>query len=121
MIMKKSSYYMIALMLGALSLASCGDKEKEYDATGAFEATEVTVSAEQNGKLLQFDINEGDKIEQGKQVGLIDTVQLYLKARQITPPNWFMPLNAPTWRSRCLPLASNLPRLARNMTASPYW
>ncbi len=70
-------------MLGALSLASCGDKEKEYDATGTFEATEVTVSAEQNGKLLQFDINEGDKIEQGRQVGLIDTVQLYLKARQI--------------------------------------
>ncbi len=83
MIMKKSTYYMITLMLGTLSLASCGDKEKEYDATGTFEATEVTVSAEQNGKLLQFDINEGDKIEQGKQVGLIDTVQLYLKARQI--------------------------------------
>lgn len=83
MIMKKNTYYMIALMLGALSLASCGDKEKEYDATGTFEATEVTVSAEQNGKLLQFDINEGDKIEQGRQVGLIDTVQLYLKARQI--------------------------------------
>ena len=81
--MKKNTYYIIALMLGALSLASCGDKEKEYDATGTFEATEVTVSAEQNGKLLQFDINEGDKIEQGRQVGLIDTVQLYLKARQI--------------------------------------
>lgn len=81
--MKKNTYYMIALVLGALSLASCGDKEKEYDATGTFEATEITVSAEQNGKLLQFDINEGDKIEQGKQVGLIDTVQLYLKARQI--------------------------------------
>lgn len=81
--MKKNTYYIIALMLGALSCASCGDKEKEYDATGTFEATEVTVSAEQNGKLLQFDINEGDKIEQGRQVGLIDTVQLYLKARQI--------------------------------------
>lgn len=75
--------YIIGLMLGALSLASCSDKEKEYDATGTFEATEVTVSAEQNGKLLQLDVNEGDKIEYGKQVGLIDTVQLYLKARQI--------------------------------------
>ncbi len=74
---------MIALMLCAMSLASCGEKEKKYNATGTFEATEVTVSAEQNGKLLQFDINEGDKIEQGRQVGLIDTVQLYLKARQI--------------------------------------
>lgn len=81
--MKKNTYYIMSLILGALSLASCGDKEKEYDATGTFEATEVTVSAEQNGKLLQLDVNEGDKIEQDKQVGLIDTVQLYLKARQI--------------------------------------
>ena len=70
-------------MLGAICLASCSDKEKEYDATGTFEATEVTVSAEQNGKLLQLDVNEGNKIGYGKQVGLIDTVQLYLKARQI--------------------------------------
>ena len=81
--MRKNTCYIIGLMLGALSLASCSDKEKEYDATGTFEATEVTVSAEQNGKLLQLDVNEGDKIGYGKQVGLIDTVQLYLKARQI--------------------------------------
>lgn len=73
----------MGLVLGAMTLASCEDKEKEYDATGTFEATEVTVSAEQNGALLQFDVNEGDKVEMGKQVGLIDTVQLFLKARQI--------------------------------------
>ncbi len=71
------------MMLGALILASCSDKEKEYDATGTFEATEVTVSAEQNGKLLEFAVTEGDQVAMGKQVGLIDTVQLYLKARQI--------------------------------------
>ena len=81
--MRKSIYHIIVLMFAALALASCGDKEKEYDATGTFEATELTVSAEQNGKLLQFDVNEGDRIDLGKQVGLIDTVQLYLKARQI--------------------------------------
>lgn len=71
------------MILACFALAACGDKEKEYDATGTFEATEVTVSAEQNGTLLSFDINEGDIVEQGHQVGLIDTVQLYLKARQI--------------------------------------
>jgi len=71
------------LMLAAILFASCSENEKNYDATGTFEATEVTVSAEQNGKLLLFDINEGDKVENNKQVGLIDTVQLYLKARQI--------------------------------------
>ena len=33
-------------------LASCGSYEKEFDATGTFEATEVTVAAEQNGVLM---------------------------------------------------------------------
>ena len=73
----------MGLVLAALCLASCGDKEKEYDATGTFEATEVTVAAEQNGKLLQLDVNEGDRIGEGRQVALIDTVQLYLKAQRI--------------------------------------
>lgn len=80
--MKKIKKIMI-MSVAALALASCGGNDKEYDATGTFEATEVTVSAEQTGKLLQFDINEGDRVEQGRQVGLVDTVQLYLKARQI--------------------------------------
>ncbi len=76
-------YASAAALMAALGIASCGGEKKEYDATGTFEATEVTVSAEQNGKLLQFCANEGDRIEEGRQVGLIDTVQLYLKARQI--------------------------------------
>lgn len=72
------------LFISAAALwASCGNSDKEYNATGSFEATEITVSAEQNGRLLQFDLNEGDKVEAGQQVGLIDTVQLFLKARQI--------------------------------------
>ncbi len=75
--------HIMGWMLAALSLASCTEKEKEYDATGTFEATEVTVAAEQNGKLLRLDVNEGDRIEEGRQVALTDTVQLYLKARQI--------------------------------------
>ncbi len=75
--------HIMGWMLAALILASCTEKEKEYDATGTFEATEVTVAAEQNGKLLQLDVNEGDRIEEGRQVALTDTVQLYLKARQI--------------------------------------
>ena len=70
-------------MLATTGLASCGDKKGTYDATGTFEATEVTVAAEQNGKLLSLDINEGDRVSVGKQVALTDTVQLYMKARQI--------------------------------------
>ncbi len=81
--MKRKNIPMIGLMLASLCLASCAEKEKEYDATGTFEATEVTVAAQQNGTLLHLAVSEGDRIDQGKQVGLVDTVQLYLKARQI--------------------------------------
>lgn len=73
----------VMLFATALILVSCGSDKKAYDATGTFEATEVTVSAEQSGKLLQFDITEGNIVNCGQQVGLIDTVQWYLKARQI--------------------------------------
>ncbi len=81
--MMRQNIFLSLTLVAALGLTSCGSEEKEYDATGTFEATEVTVSAEQNGALLSFDINEGDHISEGSQVGLIDTVQLYLKARQI--------------------------------------
>lgn len=72
----------ITMAIAALLLAACGNSEKEYDATGTFEATETTISAEQNGTLLTFAINEGDEIEAGSEVGLIDTTQTWLKLQQ---------------------------------------
>ncbi len=76
--MKKVVYMALAVILTA-----CGNANSKYDATGVFEATEVVVSSEQTGRILMLDVNEGDRISEGSQVGLIDTVQLYLKARQI--------------------------------------
>ena len=73
---------LITMASAALLLAACGNSEKEYDATGTFEATETTISAEQNGTLLTFAINEGDEIEAESEVGLIDTTQTWLKLRQ---------------------------------------
>ena len=66
----------------ALMLNACGNKEKDFDATGVFEATETVVYAEQNGCLTTFDVDEGDRLEQGREVALIDTVQLWLKIAQ---------------------------------------
>ncbi len=71
------------IMLLPLLLLSCSRGKKDYDATGIFEATEVTVSAEQSGKLMSLDLTEGDSLTIGQQVGLIDTVQLYLNACQL--------------------------------------
>lgn len=67
----------------ALMMAACRGHEKDYDATGTFEATETTVFAEQSGALLSFDVNEGDLIEAARQVGLIDTTQTWLKIQQM--------------------------------------
>lgn len=67
---------------GLAMLVSCGGNEKEFDATGTFEATEVIVAAEQSGALMAFDVNEGDEIALGKEVGLIDTTQIWLKILQ---------------------------------------
>ena len=78
--MKKGSLYASALLL----FAACNSGEKEFDATGVFEATEVTVSAEQSGQLVRFDVNEGDAIADGQEVGLVDTTQIWLKIQQAT-------------------------------------
>ena len=66
----------------ALSAVACG-RGGDFDATGTFEATEVTVSAEAAGRILSFDIEEGDDLAAGKQIGAIDTVQLYLQKLQL--------------------------------------
>ncbi len=71
------------ILLGTIVLSACSSHKKPYDATGIFEATEIVVSAEQNGRLIRFDIDEGAAVEQNRQIGLIDTVQLALKARQV--------------------------------------
>ncbi len=74
---------MIVLAGAAILLTACGNRGKEYDATGTFEATETTVYAEQNGALLAFDIREGDEVAADTEVGLIDTTQTWLKMQQL--------------------------------------
>ena len=65
--------------LGLLLLSSCSNKDGDYDASGSFEATEIIVSSEANGKIKYLSIMEGQQLEKNEQVGLIDTTQLYLQ------------------------------------------
>jgi HlyD family secretion protein len=75
--------YHIALTVIALALASCNNQSDTADAYGNFEATEVTISAENNGKLILFNLQEGDDIKKGTLVGVIDTIALSLKKQQL--------------------------------------
>ncbi len=67
----------------ACLLAACGNGGSESDASGVFESTEVVVSAEANGRIMVLDLEEGDELAQGAQVGYVDSMQLYLKKRQL--------------------------------------
>lgn len=81
----KTSHFMKYIALLAiptlLFLSSCSSKN-DYDATGNFEADEVIVSAQQNGELLSFDVNEGTVLKQGAKVGQIDVKLTQLQKEQ---------------------------------------
>jgi HlyD family secretion protein len=75
----------IFILLPALSLIffACGNGNGEFDATGTFESEEIIISSEATGKLVKFDIEEGSKLQQNQLIGIVDTVQLYLKKKQL--------------------------------------
>lgn len=67
-------------VLATAALAACGGVEP--DAYGNFEAEEVSVSAEADGRLLRFDVREGGRLFAGEIVGLVDTTQVALQLRE---------------------------------------
>ncbi|MDL2257124.1 HlyD family efflux transporter periplasmic adaptor subunit [Bacteroidales bacterium OttesenSCG-928-I14] len=73
----------LIIIMTALILSACGKGNDAYDASGIFEAREVIVSAKGTGELMQFDVQEGQLVEANKQIGYIDTTQLYLKKLQV--------------------------------------
>ena len=77
--MKKTALFSAFIII---VLASCQNAEK-YDATGIFEANAVTISSETGGKLVMFNVDEGDSLIVGQQVGLVDTTLLALQQKQL--------------------------------------
>lgn len=72
----------IVYIAAAMLAVSCGTKA-EFDAQGTFEATEVVISSEATGRILNFDVVEGTKVDANKLVGAIDSVQLHLQRKQL--------------------------------------
>lgn len=79
--MKRSNtlFYTITMAI----LLSCQGNNNKADGYGNFEATETTISAEANGKILFFEVEEGKILNDNQMVGVIDTVQLSLKKDQL--------------------------------------
>lgn len=74
----------ILLNFVLLFLAACNRGDGDFDATGTFEATEILVSSEANGKIMELNIEEGDRLDAGALIGYVDSTQLYLKKMQLS-------------------------------------
>ena len=66
-----------------INLVACNKNNDKADGYGNFEATEVTISAEASGKIEYLNLEEGAIVDPNTQVGLIDTIQLYLSKQQL--------------------------------------
>lgn len=71
------------LIIPAAFLMACNNKTDEADAYGNFEATEVIVSAETSGRILEFKFTEGTGITRGSEIALIDTTMYHLQKGEI--------------------------------------
>lgn len=85
----------IYLVIISTIIIGCSNK-KEFDATGTFEATEILISSEANGKILDFNIEEGDIVKKGEELGCIDTMQLYLKKLQLVKSSLAVMVSLPS-------------------------
>lgn len=66
-----------------LLFTACTNNTPSFDASGSFEAEETIISAEASGVIRQLNIEEGQTLEAGETVGSVDSVQLYLKKKQL--------------------------------------
>jgi HlyD family secretion protein len=85
-IIKKTSASLQSLLFVSMTillLSSCKTSDDKADAYGNFEATEVTISSETNGKIMLFTISEGQKLEKGTLVAEVDSTALVLKRNNL--------------------------------------
>ena len=72
----------ITFITALAALIACNHKNN-FDASGNFIADEVIVSAQQNGQLISYNVQEGQTLTEGQKVGQINTEVLQLQKQQV--------------------------------------
>ena len=91
--------YIMLLLL----LMSCG-RENDFDATGTFEATEITVSGQEQGTIVYINADEGSKVKRGDTIALIDTMLLHHAKEQLKQTMQSIRKNIPDIETQLQPL-----------------
>lgn len=97
-------------------ITSCTNNQKEYDATGTFEATEVTIAAKSSGELKTFALNEGENLNANQVVGNIDSYELQQKQDELTAVLQQLDATEASTSSRQLNLKEQLASLSQQIT-----
>lgn len=97
----------ILSVMAVVALTSCTGAP-DYDATGIFEATTVTVSSETSGRILSLGIEEGDSVRAGVSVGAVDTTLLVLRRGQIASLQSSAESNSPDIAAQAAALRSQI-------------
>ena len=59
------------------------ERIETFDASGTFEADEVIVSSELPGKILTFNVEEGNALSKDTMVGVVDAENIDLQKQQV--------------------------------------
>jgi len=73
----------IMIVTAASIVVACGNGSKDTDASGTFETEEVIVSSQATGLIERLDVEEGQTLIDGQDMGYVDTMQLHLKRKQL--------------------------------------
>jgi len=73
----------LLILTAVVIFTGCKNRSGQADAFGTFEATEVIVSSETSGRILEFNVTEGSVIEEGTEIALVDTTLLHLQKDEI--------------------------------------
>ncbi len=66
-----------------LLLSSCNQDSSNSDAYGNFETSSVSISPDASGKLIYFDLEEGEELKEGQLVAIVDTIPYYLNSQEL--------------------------------------
>ena len=71
------------VVITGLALPACISNNDKADAYGNFEAKEIIISAEANGRIMELDLVEGQSLEEQEKMGWIDTSALHLQKQML--------------------------------------